>query len=179
MIVSLIGFRGAGKTTVGRLVATRLGAPFADADEAIAAAAGASIAEIFSREGEAGFRAREEAALATLLASAAGRSVVSLGGGAVLSSANRERMRAAGLVVYLEARPATLRERLAADPATAASRPALVRGSKDAVAEIDDLLAARRPLYESTAHERVVVDDRSPEAIADEIAMLVLARRVL
>lgn len=180
MIVSLVGFRGAGKSTVGRLAAARLGASFLDSDEAIVAAAGGtSVAALFEREGEGGFRRREEEALESLLGRppAGGRAVLATGGGAVLSSVNRERMRAAGLVFWLDAAAATLRERIASDPATAANRPALRGGAGgDALAEIEEILAAREPLYRAAAHERIVVDGRSAEAVADEVVLLLRAR---
>jgi len=179
--VVLVGFRGAGKTTVGRLAAARLGVPFFDSDAEIAAEAGRSIAEIFAVEGEAAFRDREERALARLLSSSEARSVVAAGGGAVLRAPNRERMKAAGLVFWLEASVETLRGRIAADPTTPSQRPPLSPGGAGGGAnaaedEVESILRAREPYYLRTADERVAVDGRTPEAIADEIVLVVRAR---
>src|SRR5687768_7735280 len=96
----LVGPMGAGKSSLGRRLATRLGLEFVDADRELERLAGASIPLIFELEGEAGFRAREEQLLAELLAGA-GR-VIATGGGAVLSTATRERLRARGYVVHVQ-----------------------------------------------------------------------------
>src|SRR4051794_29603842 len=95
--VYLVGARGSGKTTVGRLLADRLGWPFIDADDVIEARAGRSVTGIFAAEGEVGFRDRE----AAVLAEAAGlsRHVIATGGGAVLRPATRELLRSAGFCV--------------------------------------------------------------------------------
>lgn len=106
---------GAGKTTVGRLLAEAMELTFVDLDERIEAAAGATVARIFEREGEPGFRARERAALVE--ASALEGVVVAAGGGVTISPANRELMAAAGTTVWLDADFELLVERLAAQPA--------------------------------------------------------------
>jgi len=163
--ILLIGYRGTGKTTVGRLLAGRLGWGFADADDRIEAAAGKSIADIFAAEGEAGFRDREAATLADLCR--LDRHVISTGGGVVLRPANRERLRAAGFVAWLAADPETIWERLRADPATAARRPKLTAAG--GVEEVRELLAAREPLYREAAAVRIPTDRLSPEAVAAAI----------
>ncbi len=94
----LLGLTGVGKSTVGRALAARLGRAFADLDDEIAREAGASIAELFAREGEAGFRRREAAAVAR---AAAGDAVVAAGGGAPCFGANREVMQRSGPTVWL------------------------------------------------------------------------------
>jgi shikimate kinase len=160
----MIGYRGTGKTTVGRLLARRLGWGFVDADDHIEAAAGRSVADIFTAEGEGGFRDRESAALAELCR--LDRHVVSTGGGVVLRPANRERL-AAGFVAWLTADPGTIWARLQADPTTAARRPRLTAAG--GVEEVRELLAAREPLYRETASFRIPTDDLSPEAVADAI----------
>ena len=163
--VFLIGYRGTGKTTVGRLLADRLGWGFVDADDRIEATAGRSIAEIFAAEGEAGFRDREAAAVAEL--ARLDRHVVSTGGGVILRPANRELLRAAGFVAWLTADPDTIWTRLLTDPTTAARRPNLTAsGGAD---EVRTLLAAREPLYRETAAVRIPTDAPSPEAVADAI----------
>src|SRR4051794_20040028 len=104
--IVLVGYRGTGKTTVGRLLAASLGWEFADADDLIESAAGKSIAEIFAAEGDPGFRDREAAALRELCRR--DRLVVATGGGAILRPANRELLRGAGFVAWLTAEPETV-----------------------------------------------------------------------
>jgi len=163
--IILVGYRCTGKTTVGRLLAERLGWAFADCDDLVEAAAGKSIAEIFAAEGEAGFRDREAAALRELCARE--RCVIATGGGAVLRPANRELLRAAGFVAWLTASPETVRARLQADPTTAARRPSLTAaGGPD---EIRSLVAAREALYREVADFAADADAPSPEAVAAAI----------
>jgi shikimate kinase len=141
----LVGAMGSGKSTVGRLAAAALRRPFADTDEWVEAAAGASVAEIFAREGEAGFREREAAALRAVLA--AGEQVVATGGGIVVRAENRAALRAGGaVVVLLWAEPEELWRRLASQ---AASRPRLLAG--DPVGMLRDDLQRRGPLYREVA----------------------------
>ena len=147
--VWLVGMMGAGKSAVGAALARRLGTGFVDTDREVEAGAGAPVAEIFAREGEAGFRARERAAWERL----AGKPVVAaLGGGAIAEPGAAARLAESGTVVYLRARPETLLARLG----DAAARPLL--GGLDAearAARLAELLATRRTAYESAA---VVVD---------------------
>jgi shikimate kinase len=161
----LIGYRGTGTTTVGRLLADRLRWDFADVDDHIEAAAGMSIADIFKAEGEAGFREREEAALRTLCERE--RLVLATGGGAVLRSANRDLLRAAGFVAWLTASPETVWKRLQGDPTTSGRRPNLTVGG--GLDEIRALTAARHPLYREIADFVADADAPSPEAVADTI----------
>jgi shikimate kinase len=163
--VILVGYRGSGKTTVGRLLAAHLGWDFADADDLIEATAGKSIAEIFAAEGEAGFRNREAAALGELCQRE--RLVLATGGGAVLRPANRELLRAAGFIAWLTAHPETAWARLQRDPATAARRPNLT--ATGGVEEVRNLIAAREPLYRELAHFVADADAPSPEAVAAAI----------
>jgi shikimate kinase len=165
--LTLVGYRGCGKTTVGRLAAAALGWPFIDLDQAIATAGGRSISALFADEGEAAFRARESEELAAALAG--GRQLVlSTGGGCVLSAANRVVLRArGGLVAYLEVPVAVLQSRLRAD---ATARPSLTgRPPADEVAEV---LALRAPLYRAVARA-VIAGARGPELVASALAQLV------
>lgn len=160
--VFLVGMMGVGKSTIGPLLAARLGRDFLDTDHEIEREAGQSVAEIFAREGEAGFRRRERQAIGR----AAGRgAVVALGGGAIAQPGAADRLRALGEVVYLEADAALLLERIG-DPA---SRPLLAGLEAEARrAKLDALLAERRPHY---ARATITVDASGPpEAVADEIA---------
>lgn len=161
----LIGARGTGKTTVGRLLAARLGRAFADVDDHVEAGAGATVAAIFATEGEAGFRAREAAALADLCARP--DHVVATGGGAVVREANRPLIKSAGFVVWLAAAPEVLWARLCADPATAARRPNLTAAGGEA--EVRALAAAREPVYRALADFALDAGALSPEAAADAI----------
>ncbi|MBZ0248342.1 MAG: shikimate kinase [Burkholderiales bacterium] len=152
--VFLVGMMGAGKSTVGRALARRLGREFVDCDREIVERTGVPIATIFEIEGEAGFRRRESAVLAEL----AGRpgAVIATGGGAVLAAENRRLMREHGTVVYLHADLDHLHERTRHDSA----RPLLATGDRRET--LAALLAARDPLYRETAH--VVVESGTPSA---------------
>jgi shikimate kinase len=163
--IILVGYRCTGKTTVGRLLADRLGWTFADADERVEAVAGKSIAEIFASEGEQSFRDRESAALAELCARP--RCVIATGGGAVLREHNRQLLKSGGFVAWLTASPEAIWSRLQVDPTTAARRPNLTAtGGLD---EVRALVAAREPLYRETTDFNVASDALSPEAVADAI----------
>ena len=163
--IFLIGFRGTGKTTVGRLVAERLGCESIDADDEIERRAGKSVAAIFADDGEAAFRELE----AQVVAELCGRSqlVVAPGGGAVLREASRDAMRTAGPVVLLTASVDTLVARLAADAATGNRRPNLTAAGGQA--EIETLLAQRNPFYLACATFVVDTEGKSPAEVADEI----------
>jgi shikimate kinase len=153
--VILVGLPGSGKTTVGRLVATALGAPFADLDVAIEQRAGKSVPQIFAEDGEAAFRALEAEVGAAVLRGPP--AVVAPGGGFLAGDRTRESARSAGLVVYLETAPEEAARRLGG----AAGRPLLEGG--DPVARMVSLLAAREPLYResecSVDTTGVAVDD--------------------
>lgn len=165
--ILLIGPRGAGKSTAGRLLAERLGWPFVDTDELAARHAGASIREIFERQGEGAFRAYEADAIAR--ATEGTRMVISVGGGAVLAPGNRARLRGAGLVVWLTAGLDELLRRIAVDPATATTRPALTPyGERD---ELAHLLAVRAPLYAEIAALTIDTTGRTAAEVADAIVV--------
>lgn len=163
--VVLIGPRGSGKSSVGRMLAERLGWPLADTDREIELAVGAAVREIFAQRGESGFRALERDAIARL---AHVRShVISVGGGAVLKPDNRRALRAAGVVVWLTATPEELLRRIEADAASAATRPALTAYS--GLDEIRHLLAAREPLYAEIATLRVATGGRSVAEVVETV----------
>jgi shikimate kinase len=159
--IILIGFMGAGKTSVGQLVARALGREFVDTDLLVQRQARMDINEIFQHEGEEGFRRREAAAIDRAIA-IPGR-VVAVGGGAVLSAENRTALKQAGLLVYLRATPETLAGRLVG----ATDRPLLDSG--DRVGRIRDLLVARGPIYETAGDLVVDTDRQSPEQSAGEV----------
>jgi len=151
----LIGLPGSGKSTLGRQLARRLGKSFVDADAELERKLGVTIPTIFEIEGEDSFRDREEATLAEL---AEFRDIVlATGGGVVIRSANRARLKANGTVAYLHALPEMLRER------TRRSQHRPLLNTADPVARLAELYAVRDPLYRGIA-ECVIESDR------DEIA---------
>jgi shikimate kinase len=165
--IYLIGYRGAGKTTVGRLLAVRLGWAFVDADDVLEERAGRSIAAIFAAEGEAGFRDREAANLSDL--AQLERHVIATGGGIVLRPENRRLLRDSGHCVWLTGGPATLYGRLQGDPTTRARRPALT--GLPGPAEVERLLGEREPFYREVAHSVVATEQQSPEAVVSAILL--------
>jgi len=165
MIVTLIGYRGSGKSTVAEPLAKRIGFDWIDADAEIEQRACRSIRAIFADEGEAGFRRRERDLLAELLVR--DHLVLAAGGGAVLDADTRREMRAAGPVVWLEAPADVLAQRIAADFTTAERRPDLT--ATGGRSEIDTLLAAREPLYRSVATMIVAVGESGVEEIVEQI----------
>ncbi len=163
--IFLIGYRGTGKTTVGRLVAERLGCESIDADDEIERRAGKSVAAIFADDGEAVFRDLEAQVVADL--SRRTKLVVAPGGGAVLRHTTRDAMRAAGPVVWLTASVDTIAARLAADAATGNRRPNLT--ASGGRAEIEALLAERTPIYRACATVVVDTEGKSPAEVADDV----------
>jgi shikimate kinase len=156
-VIVLVGFMGAGKTTVGQLLASRLGLPFADADVVIAERAGMPVPRIFAERGEPAFRALEHETIASLLGGP--RLVLALGGGAVEHEQTRRVLKAAEQVVYLHVPYEAALGRVGGDD----GRPMLRR---------PDLAAVyRRRLggYEEVATITVPTEDRSPEHVCAEI----------
>jgi 3-dehydroquinate dehydratase/shikimate dehydrogenase len=171
--VSLIGYRGSGKTTVGRLLAGLVGGVCVDTDELIEAGAGCSIAELFQGEGESGFRRREAEAVAQAIAGEA--AVISVGGGAILDRRNTDALRASTVVVWLAAPPEVLAERIATDPNTARTRPALTK--LDPVEEIRRVLAGRLDAYQRAADIVLDTANLSAGETAERVRVAVRAYR--
>ncbi len=155
---------GAGKTTVGRQLAKRLGKGFCDSDREIEARTGVRVAVIFDIEGEAGFRKREAEVIEQM--TALEDVVLATGGGAVLDPRNREHLKTRGFVIYLHAQPLALWQRTRSDK----SRP-LLQGS-DPRDRLENLYAERDPLYREVAD---LVIDTGRQSVSSLLA-LVLAK---
>lgn len=166
-VVVLVGLMGAGKSTVGALLARRWGCPFLDLDREIEKGAGLPVAEIFRREGEPGFRAREAEATRRLRPPAP--AVVAVGGGWMARPELRDAWPGA-VRVWLQVRPAEAARRLAG---TDEARPLLAGG--DAQERLAALLAARLPAY-GLAEYTVDASDRTPEEVARVVAELLEGR---
>lgn len=163
--LALVGLRGTGKSTVGRILAERLRLPFADADVEIEARLGRPISAIFAEDGEPAFRDWEERIVADLTTRTG--AILATGGGAVLRESNRRRLRTFGFVVWLQADPSVLAARLQADARGLSHRPALTAaGTLD---EIVHLLEARAPLYREVADTVVETDGRTALEVADAV----------
>ena len=155
---------GSGKTTVGRLVATKLGWDHVDSDEQVCKRTGRTVREIFETDGEAAFRVEESNALREAATeSPPAKAVVSVAGGAVLDPKNRETLRDTGDVVWLDAPSKVLAGRVRAG---ADHRPLLGDDPEEALARLQ---RERRPLYEDLADLVVDAAARNPTQLADEI----------
>src|SRR5215212_8280359 len=161
--VVLVGFMGAGKSTVGRLLARRLGVRFADSDDVIRQRSGRAVREIFATVGEAAFRALEREVVRELVTGRA-VGVIALGGGAVQDADTREVLRSAR-VVHLEVSFEQVRARIGDDP----GRPVLARP------DLPELFAARQAVYREVADLVVATDGVAPATIADRVVAALAA----
>ncbi|MGF7238179.1 MAG: shikimate kinase [Frankia sp.] len=162
-VVVLVGPPGAGKTTVGSLLADRLGVPFRDTDADVETTAGMTVADIFIEQGEDRFRELERAAVAAALDSHPG--VLAVGGGAVLDPTTRAALRGHRVVhLAVGVSDATRRVGLGRD------RPLLVEGPRTKIAA---MLRARAPLYAEVATSAVDTNGRTPEEVVDMVETLV------
>lgn len=157
----LVGPMGAGKSTIGRLLAKELHLPFKDSDKEIEVRTGADIPWIFDVEGEAGFREREQTVLADLCREDG--LVLATGGGAVLRAENRAALHAGGRVIYLHTSVEQQLERTARDR----NRPLLRTANPGQV--LRELLATRDPLYREIADVVIETDQRPPRMVVQEI----------
>lgn len=162
----LIGPPGAGKSTVGTMLAASLGVEFLDTDAIVEEDAGKPVGDIFVSDGEAVFRELERAAVARALAGHGG--VLALGGGAVMD-AGTQRLLAGQRVVYLETSFAAAVHRTGLD----VPRPLLAVNPR---AKLRELLEQRIPVYSSLATITMSTDDRDPQDIADELAETITAQ---
>jgi shikimate kinase len=162
MNIVLIGYRGVGKSTVGKVLAARLGRQLISTDAEVAKRAGGTIPEIVAAHGWEHFRDLESQVCLEL----AGRLglVIDTGGGAILRPENVEALRKSGRLVWLTASVPTITGRIGGDT----QRPSLT-GAKSFIDEIEEVLRERRPKYQAAAHHVVTTDGRSIEQIAEDV----------
>lgn len=163
--VVLIGMRGAGKTTAGRMLAERIGGTFLDTDEIISRRAGCSITELFTTRGEPEFREMERHVLLEM--EARPPDVLAVGGGAVMRRDNVDTMRRVGVVIWLQAPAEVLARRLLDDPSTGSARPSLT--GRPVVEELSELLARRETLYAEAADMAMDVSDLTAAEVVARI----------
>ena len=161
----LVGFMGTGKTTLGREVAERMGLPFVDLDERIERTSGMSVSEIFTREGEDGFRRRESQALGELIERPE-PVVVATGGGAFTGEANRRLMKSAGVVVWLDVPIGEILARI----------EGLERPLWKTPEEVRALHERRQGSYQQ-AHHRLALDGAGPSEAVERLHRLLLGCR--
>ena len=159
--IILIGPMGSGKTSTGRMLAKEMGYAFADTDEEVTKRTGVSIAYIFDVEGEEGFRKRECLALKECLND--NNTILSTGGGIVLSKENRDLLQDRGTVVYLQTSIRSQVKRIASTN----NRPLLQ--NKDPEETLEKLMLTRAPLYEEIADITIMTDNKSLQEMSKEI----------
>lgn len=165
MIISLIGYRATGKSTVGKNLASELARPFYDSDQFITEAAGKSIAEIFSEQGEDEFRLLESEAVTKLMQMK--DAVIAWGGGVVLKKTNRSEIRRSHRTIWLQASAENIFERMYADSNSQQSRPPLT--DLGPMQEIQSNLEKRDKLYRECADLTIETNNLSVEEIVEQI----------
>lgn len=163
--IFLIGYRCTGKSSVGRFLAAKLGWPFIDTDELLVSDNGSSIKEIVEKHGWETFRRIEHVVVKKVCA--LDERVVATGGGIVVDPSNVELMRNSGKIVWLKARPETIKSRMALDEGTEAFRPSLT--AKDSFSEIEQILLERNPMYRQAMDFCVKTDNRGVDEVCDII----------
>lgn len=163
--VILIGFRGAGKTTVGKILAERLNLPFLDLDDEVQRRVGLSIKEMVERYGWSYFREMEKEVLEDLIEKE--RCVVALGGGSVLHEDLMEKLKNRSFIIYLKISPATAVERITKDSRSEQTRPSL--SDLSLVEEVEKVLKERALLYEKYADIIIEVDKENLNTLLKEI----------
>jgi len=165
MNLYLIGYRGSGKSTVAKILAELLGWAKVDSDDEIEILAGKTIAQIFESEQEKGFRKWESTVIEGL--AMLDKTVIALGGGAVLAEGNRDRIAESGKAVWLKISAQTSHIRITADENSATQRPNLTQTG--GIEEIEQMLAIRSPIYQTCADLVVEADRKTPTELATAI----------
>ena len=165
MIISLIGYRGTGKSTVGKIIAERLSLEFQDADSILVAREKMTIANIFESRGENSFRDLESSIASELMTKQ--EAVIAWGGGIILRQENRLNIKRSNLTVWLSASAEVLAKRILDDRQSLDNRPAL--STLLPLEEIQMLLQRREPLYRDTADWTISTDTETPTEIAESI----------
>jgi shikimate kinase len=163
--IYLVGMRGSGKSTVGRILARHLGWNFADADDEIEVRVGCSISDLLKTAGLGVLRDREAEVVRAMVLFE--RYVIATAGGCVIRPENRDLLRATGRIIWLTGKPETLRSRIQLDPQSAARRPPLT--DLDPLAEIAHLAEQRDPWYREVAELVISTEDRTPDQVAATI----------
>lgn len=165
-VITLIGYRGSGKSSVAAPLAERSGFSWIDADDEIERVAGKSITQIFADDGEPHFRQIERTVMQSLLSR--DKLIIAAGGGAILNAETRTEIQEAGPVVWLKADVNALEQRISHDDSTTSRRPALTSSASQRE-EIQNLLDQREPLYQACASITVDTDSKTVIQIVDEI----------
>ena len=161
--IILIGYMGCGKTTVGKNLARITGYTFTDTDELIEKQQERTISDIFATDGEEAFREMETMLLEQLIQDKCTQLVISTGGGTPLREKNRNLLAELGTVIYLQTKPQTVYDRIKDDT----KRPLLQ--CENPLVRIQEMLAVRGPIYESTTQNIIQVDDLRQSEIAESI----------
>lgn len=162
MKIWLVGMMGSGKTAAGSLAASALDVPFLDTDELVADKVGATVAELWSDQGEEVFRSVERAVVSAIEGTSG---IVATGGGVVLDELNRVVLARSGTVVWLEASPRVLAARVSGS----AGRPLLERDGESAVSVLERTLAGRSDLYAAVADHRIDTEHADVATVARRI----------
>jgi shikimate kinase len=173
MNIVLIGYRGAGKSAVGRMLAARTGGKFVDADDLVEKQCGASIRDIVQSKGWQHFRDLERGIIEEICRE--DQLIIAPGGGAVLDPANVRSWKKNGLVIWLQADGEVLEKRMNQDPRTPAGRPTLT--GKGAMEEFQEVLAARIPYYAQAADVQVDTSALSLEDVVARVWSIVQERK--
>ncbi len=167
MNLILVGYRGSGKSTIGEILARRMGWRFLDLDAVIVERAGRTIAEIFATDGEAGFRRLEKETCESLRK--AKHHVIAVGGGALEDSDTRAVVKRLGKIIWLRTPAAVLWARVRKDPCSAKNRPDLTPGG--GLVEVETILKQREANYSAMAAHQVDTISASPDEIAEAVEL--------
>ncbi len=172
--IILIGYRGTGKTSIGRKLAERMGLPFYDTDQLLIDHIGKTIKDWVEEKGWASFRKEEREIIQELPSRTPG--IIAMGGGAVMTPEIRETIQPLGPIIWLTADLKTILKRMESDPQNQDNRPAL--SDKDLENEVKDLLAQRSPVYRQLSDFFVDTEGKTVEGVTEEIMSLIRTQRI-